>query len=113
MAEIALVSDLICPDYPERTGECAQAASIAFLLLKDRHPSIFMQGSHEADRGAASLLALMTTDGNGCQVLHVVHIDVSSTTMLHLAGRLTAAAANASADININRHLISPGYPAG
>lgn len=101
------MSDLISPDYTEGTGEGAQAASIAFLLIKDRHISFFMQGSHEADRGAASLPALMTKDGDGCQVIHVVHIDVPSTTMLHLAGRLTATAANASVDININRHLIS------
>jgi hypothetical protein len=103
------VSDPVCPDHPEGTGVYAQAASGAFLRIKSSRLSFFMQGTREADRGAESLLAVMTKYGDGYQVLHVLHINVSSTTMLHLAGCLTGAAANASIDINIKRHLIPPG----
>jgi len=103
------VSDTVCPDHPEGTGAYAQAASGAFLRIKSSRLSFFIQGTREAYRGAESLLAVMTKDGNGYQVIHVLHINASSTTMLHLAGCLKGAAANASIDININRHLIPPG----
>jgi len=103
------VSDPVCPDHPEGTGVHTQAASGAFLRIKSSRLSFFMQGTCEADRGAESLLAVMTKDGNGYQVLHILHINVSLTIMLHLTGCLTGATANASIDININRHLIPPG----
>jgi hypothetical protein len=106
------VGNTICPDYSERTGECTQAASITFLFIKNSHIPISVQGACEADRSAASLLALMTKDWNGCQVFYIMHIDATLTSVLHLAGRLTGATADAPVDININRHFVPPGYPS-
>lgn len=106
------MSDPVNPDHSERTGGGAQAAPGAFFLIKDHHLPIFAQGSCKADCSTASRFALVAEDRNGCQVLHVMHIEASITLMLYLAGCLAGATANALVDIDVNRHLIPPGSSA-
>jgi hypothetical protein len=107
------MSDPLNPDHTKGTGEGAQAAPGASFPIKDHHLPIFAQGSCKADRGTASRFALVAEDRNSCQVLHVMHIEASITLMLYLAGCLAGATANALTDIDVNRHLIPPGFPAG
>jgi|ADurb_Total_1213_FD_contig_31_2682496_length_1185_multi_12_in_0_out_0_2 hypothetical protein len=106
------MSDPIRPDHTEGAGEGAQAAPGALAGIKGGDLSILVQSSSDAGGGAVSLLAVAAEDGNGCQVLHIMDIDVPLAVMLHLAGRLTGAAANAPIDINVNRHFIPAGYDA-
>jgi hypothetical protein len=58
------MSYFVRPDHPKGTGQLAQAAASAFLHIKRRLLSLFVQGTGSANHGAASLLTVMAEDRN-------------------------------------------------
>jgi hypothetical protein len=99
------MGNLIRPDYPEGTGQPAQAAAGALLHIEGRALSLFMQCLRETGHSAARFLAMMAEYGNRSIIAGKMHIDVSATTVHALAGHLAGPTPNASADINVNRHF--------
>jgi hypothetical protein len=99
------MSYLVGPDDPEWTCQSAQAAAGALLHIKGCALAVFMKSPSEAGLGAESILAVMTEDRNRGIVTDIMNIDMPTSSVHPLAGDLAGPAANASADININRHL--------
>jgi hypothetical protein len=68
-----------------------------------------MQSAAEAGQGTICLLAMMAEYRNRGSISYKMHIDMPTACMNSLAGYLAGTAANASSNVNINRHLIPPG----
>jgi hypothetical protein len=71
-----------------------------------------MQSAAKAGQGAICILAMMTEYRNRGHISDKMDIDMPASGMNSLAGYLAGTAANASADVNIDRHLIPPGFLA-
>jgi len=106
------VGNLVRPDHTIRTGQLAEAASRALFHIESSTLSFLMQSGAKAGQGAICILAMMTEYGNRGSISDKMHIDMPAACMNSLAGYLAGTAANASTDVNINRHLIPPGILA-
>jgi hypothetical protein len=99
------MGNLIRPDYPEGTGQPAQAAAGTLLHIEGRTLSNFMQCLCETGLGAIRFLAMMAEYGNGGIIPGKMHIDVAATSVHALACHLAGPTPDASADINVNGHF--------
>jgi hypothetical protein len=104
---------LIRPDNSEGTGQPAKPATGALLHVEGCAFPIFVQRACKAGHGAGSFLAVVTEDWDRCMIPGHVHIDVAFSTVDALASYLAGPTTDASADINVNGHLIPPRYLAG
>jgi len=103
------MSYLVAPDGPEGAGEGAQAASGALFHVKGRHVPLFGQGPGEAGHGAGCLLTVVAEDGDRGEISDEVDGDGADPLMDALAGDLAGSAADASSDVDVNRHFSPSG----
>jgi hypothetical protein len=65
-----------------------------------------MQRSAKAGHSTGGLLTVMAEYWHRSLISHKMDIDVSAAPVHALAGHLAGAAADASGNVNVNRHLI-------